>query len=81
LSISGSTATVVSATSFKGTSKIAYASWVYNNRILVPYGTVKTITPNIGYWKYPMGGKPVQLLKTFAGKGVRTNALTISTAP
>ncbi len=78
LSVSGSTVTVVSTSSFDGIRENAFASWIYKGSILIPYGNTTSAEPNIGYWKYPAGRKATTKLKQYAGKKVRTNAVTIS---
>jgi hypothetical protein len=77
LSVTGSAGTVVGTTAIKGIKQSAFLSWIEGNRILVPFGNASHGTPNIGYWKYPAGGKPITTLKAPAGKAV-FNALTIS---
>jgi hypothetical protein len=57
LQISGSTATVVGTTRFRGELHNALQSWIAGNRILVPYSTRGQLTNKIGVWAYPQGGK------------------------
>ncbi len=45
-----------------------FREWIEGKRILVPYGNAAHTTPNIGYWKYPAGGKPSLTFKAPAGK-------------
>jgi hypothetical protein len=78
LSISGSTATVVGATQINKITKTAALSWIYGDKVLVPYGNGGRYNPNIGYWKYTAGGGPVKLVKEPAGKTVIINAITVS---
>jgi len=78
LSISGSGATVVGTTSIKGIKKSAFLSWLEDNRVVIPFGNASRATPNIGYWKYPSGGRPVRTLKAPAGHAVIFNAVTVS---
>ena len=58
LSISGSSAKVMGASSIKNP---AYAgqSWIMGNRVIVPYSTKGTETNRLGLWEYPKGGKVV----------------------
>ena len=68
LQISGSSATVVHTTKFKGMTKSARQSWIEGKRILIPFGTRgdgEFIT-KIGIWKYPGGGAPLQVIKNFS---------------
>ena len=57
LSISGSVATVVGTTSFKGTLRFAAQTWIYNGTVIVRYGKKATKINKIGIWKFPAGGK------------------------
>jgi hypothetical protein len=61
LSISGSEAQVVGQTKFKYANHAAEASWIYGNRILVPFGVHQPV-PNIGIWPYPKGGKATKII-------------------
>ena len=81
LTISGSSATVVGATRFKGGVKSAYESWIYGNRIIVPYSTHGQYGNKIGVWAYPGGGKAV--VRTFQKypKNWSFQAVTVSVAP
>jgi hypothetical protein len=48
LSISGSTANIVSQTPLKGIKRRAYASWIYNGAVVVPYSTHGPLAKRIG---------------------------------
>ncbi|MGA7353972.1 MAG: hypothetical protein WBW76_00945 [Candidatus Cybelea sp.] len=65
LNIAGYSATVAHRVRFKGITKSALLSWIWRDRIFIPYGIPgdgprKT---RIGIWKYPGGGKPLQVIK------------------
>jgi hypothetical protein len=57
IEISGSTARVLGTTHFKGKLRDAFQSWIYANRILIPYATGGFNSKIIGLWAYPKGGK------------------------
>ena len=59
LSLSGTTATVVGKTHFKGLAGNASQSWIWGKLIFVPFGR-RSEQNKIGVWKYPGGGKPQQ---------------------
>jgi hypothetical protein len=65
LSISGSAATIVSTSHFKGIRRHAYFSWIYGDIIIIPYATPGSQgeATAIGIWKYPRGGKPLDTFK------------------
>jgi hypothetical protein len=71
LAISGSTATILGETQFKGFTGVAGQSWVSRNEIFMPVGRRSTggRTPTLGAWRYPNGGKPQILLKNLDGQG------------
>ena len=79
LSISGSTATVVGITNLRGIRRAATLSWIYDGAVIVPFGNAGNLSRNLGYWKYPKGGKPATTIKNPVGQTL--NALTISVAP
>jgi hypothetical protein len=81
LKISGSSATVVHTTKFKGMTEAARQSWIEGNRILIPFGTRGNgpFVTKIGVWKYPRGGKPLQIFKQFA-EGLNLQGVTFSPA-
>jgi len=81
LQISGSSATVVHTIKFKGITRSASLSWIEGNSILIPYG-IRGDGPRktrIGIWKYPVGGKPLQVISNFA-QGANLQAVTFSPA-
>ena len=59
ITVSGSSATVVGVTKFKGVSREATQSWIQNGSIFIPFGTRGDgpYTSKLGIWKYPRGGK------------------------
>ncbi|MGC2406511.1 MAG: hypothetical protein WA431_08900 [Candidatus Cybelea sp.] len=69
LSLSDTTAFVVGKTHFKGVTGFASQSWIYKSTVFVPFGTAgqHAITPKIGAWKYPRGGKPQAKYTNFQG--------------
>lgn len=77
VTVSGSTATVVGTTAFAGIKRQAQVSWIFNDAIILPYGNKGENTPNLGYWKYPKGGKPITSIKHPAGGHVQLNAVTV----
>jgi hypothetical protein len=85
LSVSGSAAKIVGATTFQGIGKVAHLSWIYRTAIIVPFSAATFgahfNTPDVGYWNYPSGGAPKQVLQWPAGRSTDIKALTISAAP
>jgi len=82
LAISGSNATVVGTTHFRGGLVTVYQSWIYGNRVLIPYSIRGQRTNKIGLWVYPKGGKPVTKFGNFGqGKFATFSGVTISLAP
>jgi hypothetical protein len=82
LRISGSTATVIHVTHFRGITGYAYLSWIYNGKILMPFSPRHTPEASIiGVWRYPGGGNAVSVYQP-SGKppGVNFQAVTLSTA-
>jgi hypothetical protein len=78
LAVSGSSATIISATTFKDIRRVSQLSWIYGDRVIVPYGNAGIGSPDINYWNYPKGGNAARLLKHPAGKRATINAVTIS---
>jgi hypothetical protein len=83
LKVSGSAATVVSETDFKGVTRTAAQSWIQGDRIFVPYGirgdaAAKT---RIGVWRYPSGGRPLESFKHLSNPRPTFQAVTVSVAP
>jgi hypothetical protein len=67
LNISGSAATIVGRTKFRGVSRAASQSWIQGDHIFIPYGT-RGNGPNktkVGIWGYPAGGKVLQKIGNF----------------
>ncbi len=69
LEFSGSTATVVGQTNFKGVTRSAAQSWIHGNRVFIPYGVRGDgiVKSRIGVWKYPQGGDSIEIFKSFPG--------------
>ena len=67
LKISGPTATIVGTTHFKAALHNAFQSWIYGNRIIIPYSNEGLAANRIAVWKYPQGGEPLLRLGKFAG--------------
>jgi hypothetical protein len=80
LQISGSTATVVGETRFKGRLRNAYQSWIFGNKILIPYSSRGFQVNKISLWDYPKGGEPTSKLGQF-GEFTKFAGVTISLAP
>jgi hypothetical protein len=84
LSISGSTASVVSTTHFKNVF-MSRQSWIYGTRVFIPYVRHGNQGhPNkIGVWKYPKGGKATKNLSHFGQykQDRDLQAVTLSVAP
>jgi hypothetical protein len=82
LQISGSTATIVGETRFKGGLRNAFQSWIYGNRILVPYSIRGQRVNKISVWSYPKGGKPVINFGQFGQtKWTKFAGVTVSVTP
>lgn len=77
LSLSGSSASVVGTTPIKGPAHVYY-SWIYGNRILVPYSGHGANAQKLGIWKYPQGGKGLSSFKHFAGTDARLQSVVVS---
>jgi hypothetical protein len=79
LNISGTTATVIGKTNFKGLTGYAGQSWIYRGSVIVPFGTrgQHASTPKIGVWKYPRGGRPQEKFTKFQGS-TDFHAVTLS---
>jgi hypothetical protein len=78
LSLSGSTATVEGKTDLKGIRKQAAASWIYDGVVISPYSKRSGGLPNIGYWKYPGGGRPTKRILDIVSKGTVFTSVTVS---
>jgi len=84
LSISGSTATVVSTTTLSGIGRRAMPTWIYGGKVVVPYSDHGAFATFIGIWPYPAGGAPTKRIRKLKGypKNQRSFlAATISVAP
>ncbi|MGA7200856.1 MAG: hypothetical protein WBX26_03440 [Candidatus Cybelea sp.] len=74
--VSGGTGTVVGVTHLRGVGAQMNSSWIQGTTTLIPTGKG---SEEIGFWKYPAGGKPfafVDLEKHF-----HVHAVTVSLAP
>jgi hypothetical protein len=78
LSISGSEATIVSVTHFKGI-RTANPSWIYGKYIIIPFARSRGRgeTNDIGVWRYPQGGKAADKFPDIAGTD-RIQSVTLS---
>jgi hypothetical protein len=65
LAFAGSTATVVGQTHFRGVTRSVGQSWIQGNKVFIPYGVRGNgiSHPKIGVWRYPAGGKPIEIFK------------------
>jgi hypothetical protein len=79
LKITGSKARVVGETRFGGIRN-AFQSWIYGNKIMIPYGTRGFLINKISVWAYPKGGKPVIKFGQF-GELTKFGGVTFSQAP
>ncbi|MFZ0683287.1 MAG: hypothetical protein WAM84_10470, partial [Candidatus Cybelea sp.] len=78
LAISDYVATIAGTTRIKGIKHIMAASWLDGDTVIVPYGIQGIRIPNIGFWRYPQGGRPAREIKNVAGKFANFSAVTIS---
>ncbi len=78
LQVSGSAATVVSSTKFTGIT-YAYQSWIYKNKILIPYANRGVRARKVGVWNY-LTGKKTANLKRF-GDAVTTDLHGVALSP
>jgi hypothetical protein len=84
LTVSGSSASIVGTTLFKSINKRTSASWLYNNRAIIPYYNRGPRVNLIGLWKYPKGGKVQTSIRHFASyqkRSIDFQAVTLSMAP
>jgi hypothetical protein len=75
LQISGSVATIVRTTHATGGKP---HTWVYDNTLIAPYGPG---SKEIGFWKYPKGGKPTKILAQISGYFKQLDGVTVSALP
>jgi hypothetical protein len=61
LSISGSEATVVKKVRIRGL-RVGLLSWIHGNTAFIPFANQGTKVVRAGAWKYPKGGKPINVL-------------------
>jgi hypothetical protein len=82
LNVSGSTATVAGTTRLKGKISLAAQSWIFNDRIIIPYASRAQRIDKVGVWKYPMSGKQLSKFAHFGGSKFRPlGGVTVSAAP
>jgi hypothetical protein len=84
LSVSGSNVTVKGSTPLRNAIRKLTQSWVYGDKILVPFNKVGSRVNLIGIWKYPKGGKATHIIKNFGSYQKRTiffQGVTVSVAP
>lgn len=84
LAISGSNATIVGQTKFRGRMHYAGDSWIYGSKVIAPYDIRGSRANVIGVWKYPQGGRAQASIRKFDSYKKRTIAftgVTISVAP
>jgi hypothetical protein len=82
LAIYGSQATIVGTTHLLGIDRFAYQSWIYGNRIIIPYSNHGRSSKTIGIWRYPKGGMETKRIRDFPKKGgLRFQGLAVSVAP
>ncbi len=84
LSISGSVAMIVGQTILNRVPNWLEQSWIYQKTIVAPYAVTGSQASNIGIWKYPKGGSPVERITKFGQydkKKFGFTGVTISVAP
>ena len=84
LQISGSSATIVSTTSFKSVQHRVAQSWLYSGQIMFPYNIRGSRANVISTWKYPQGGKATDTIRKFASykkREIEFTGVTVSVAP
>lgn len=82
LQISASTATIVGQTTFNEVTHGVRGSWIQGNKVLLPWGPMRSGHAKIGIWPYPAGGKVSRIFnnKDFGTGLTHLNDLTISSA-
>ena len=81
VAVSGSTGTVVGSVLLKSPhGKILDQFWIDGHTLMVPFAASGTHAQEIGFWKYPGGGKIVGSLHSFQG-ATYLFAATVSVAP
>jgi hypothetical protein len=78
LAISDYEATIVGTTRIKGIKHMMGVSWLYGDTVIIPYGIQGVRFPNVGFWKYPRGGRPMRQIRNVAGKFASFSGVTIS---
>ena len=84
LAVSGSQVTIVGTTPLPGIARRAYQSWIYSNRIIIPFAARGHWSKTIGIWAYPKGGKAIKHIDKFGSykkSGLRFEGLAISLPP
>jgi hypothetical protein len=81
IKIVGSTATIVGTVRFRGKMVHTAAAWLFGKVLLIPYAA-SNVT-RIGLWRYPKGGKPIQVFthKDIGERLSYAEGLTVSVAP
>jgi hypothetical protein len=82
LKISGSKATVVGETHFRGKSIAIGPTWIQGNTVVVPYGRRGKSDKFVGLWRYPKGGKAtLRIVNGFVSKLRGFDGVTVSVEP
>jgi hypothetical protein len=81
IQVSGSSANIVGTINLTGIHRWPYASWIFNNHVLVPYSNRGTVAKQLSQWQYPQGGKPARSYKGFnTADFFNLQAVTVSVA-
>jgi hypothetical protein len=82
LSLSGSAATVVKTFQYRPLVHGAWYSWIEGRHIAIPFQLRGHNPYVIGIWRYPGGGEPQKILKTFDGERLvgGVESVTVSVA-
>jgi hypothetical protein len=76
--VSGSNATMVGSTQIKGPAWMGQ-SWIYGDRVVLPYSSSGGFQNKIGIWRYPKSGKVAVKFGNFGqSKTAQINAVTVS---
>lgn len=67
--ISGSSGRLVGKSVLSGVRNTSQALfWIQGDRVIVPFGASKQAKSNVGFWKYPAGGRYVKRIQDFGGQ-------------
>ncbi len=82
LTIEGSSVTIAGTTRLNGIKKWPARSWIYRNRIVVPYSNGGARLRKLSAWNYPMGGAIEKQFRDFGSykKALRFQGVTLSAA-